>query len=999
MKVNGTNWLILATALFLSVALFNQCSDKSPASLPKTVDFNFHVRPILVKNCYLCHGPDSSSREADLRLDTFEAATALREGDIFAIKPGKPGKSAVIHRINSDDPDKLMPPPASNLSLTEREKAILEKWIDQGAEWKPHWAFIKPEKPEIPSVKNQEEIANKVDAFVLAKLEEQQLPIAPIANKYTLIRRLAYVLTGLPPHPADIEKFVNDSSPDAYEKLVDQYLNSLRFGERWARHWMDLVRYAETKGHEFDYPVQGAWQYRDYLIRAFNEDVPYPQLVKEQLAGDLLESPRWNKENGRNESQLGTLFYTMLEGKHSPVDLVIDESERIDNMIDVTTKTFQALTVACSRCHDHKFDPIPTTDYYALYGIMKSSRFSVKDANFTLEKAENLAELNQIKDEIRKLTARAWLEEVPLPVQAASIQETENDTETGYTLLGDFRNGDLSGWQSSGLAFGQHTTLGEPKFDSQSQRLVSFSEGQASSRQISTEIVGALRSPDFTITEDFITVRAKGKESFIRVIIDNFQLIQDPIYGELDMEVDDSKWRNYTVDVSPWKGHIAYLEIIPGYFERHYYKLPKDAYVEVAYALAYNGDLPSPLPLTGSADQNLSATISRWVDRKSSASDIQYLNQQLRRKSVYVPSAEINTLLQRQRELAQSLTDSAYFTGLTNGFEINSPVFLRGNPKTLSKETVPHRFLSSLSEDGLTFTSGGSNRKELAEAIVNPDNPLTSRVMVNRLWHHLFGRGIVETVDNFGLQGKLPTHPALLDYLAVKFQEEDGSVKEMLKLMVMSNTFQRAVVTDSLALSRDPENLLLSGYSLRRLEAESIRDGMLAVSGQLDPTMFGPSVSIHLTDFMQGRGRPRDSGPLDGNGRRSIYVEVRRNFLSPMMLTFDRPIPFSTFGKRNVTNVPAQSLMLMNDPLVLEQAKRMAQRLVDQTELDTRERIQQIYLWAFARPAREEEVAKAIAFLEQQAQEHKAEDISTSVAVWKDYCHTIFNMKEFIYLI
>ena len=999
MKASGITWLLLAVTLFLSVTLFNQCSEPSSVALPQTVDFNFHVRPILVKNCYLCHGPDSSSREADLRLDIFEAATAWREGDIFAIKPGKPQRSEVIHRINSDDPDKVMPPPASNLSLTEREKAILERWIDQGAEWKPHWAFIKPEEPEIPSVKAQEEVANEVDAFILAKLEEQRLPIAPIASKHTLIRRLAYVLTGLPPHPTDIERFINNTNPNAYEKLVDQYLSSPQFGERWARHWMDLARYAETKGHEFDYPVEGAWQYRDYLIRAFNQDIPYSQLVEEQLAGDLLEPTRWDKESGRNESQLGTLFLTMMEGKHSPVDLVIDETERIDNMIDVTTKTFQALTVACSRCHDHKFDPIPTTDYYALYGIMKSSRFSMADANLTLEKVDNLVKLNSIKQEIRRLTAQAWLEKAPVPIQTVSKREPSASTDLSYKVLGDFRNGDLADWQSSGLAFGRQTTLGKPRFDAQAQRLLSLSEGHASSRQISPGVVGALRSPNFTITEDFITVRARGKNSFIRVIIDNFQLIQDPIYGELDMEANQPEWKNYTVDVSPWKGHTAYLEMLPGYFQRQYYHLPTQAYIEVAYAQAYNGDLPSPPPLTSSSDNNLHAAIDRWIKGNSSAVDVQYLNQYLQQNPIDVPSTEINDLLQQQAKLSQAMVDSAYFTGLTEGFQINSPVFIRGNPKTLSEEKVPHRFLSSLSEDGVSFSSDESSRKELAEAIVNPNNPLTNRVIVNRLWHHLFGRGIVETVDNFGLQGKLPTHPALLDYLAVKFQQEGSSIKEIIKFMVISNTFRRAVVTDSLVSVQDPENLLLSGYPLRRLEAEAIRDGMLAVSGELDSILFGPSVPVHLTDFMQGRGRPQESGPLDGDGRRSIYLEVRRNFLSPMMLTFDRPIPFSTFGKRNATNVPAQSLMLMNDPLVLEQAERMAQRVIAKTELDTRERIQQIYLWAFARPAQEEEVNQAMTFLEQQAEVHQAKDISTSIAVWKDYCHTIFNMKEFIYLI
>ena len=345
------------------------------------------------------------------------------------------------------------------------------------------------------------------------------------------------------------------------------------------------------------------------------------------------------------------------------------------------------------------------------------------------------------------------------------------------------------------------------------------------------------------------------------------------------------------------------------------------------------------------------------------------------------------------------MVDSSYFAGITDGFGTDHPVFVRGNPKNPAQEKVPRRFLSSIPTEDSIFHSPGSGREELAAAINNPDNPLTSRVMVNRIWHYLFGRGIVETVDNFGLQGKLPTHPALLDFLAIKFQEEGGSIKKMIKYIVMSRTFQRAVVTGE--SSQDPENLWLAGFPLRRLEAEAIRDAMLTVSGSLDSTMYGPSVPVHLTDFMQGRGRPQKSGPLDGKGRRSIYLEVRRNFLSPMMLAFDRPIPFSTFGKRNTTNVPAQSLMLMNDPFVAEQAEVMAKRVIAQPDINLEERIQQIYQWAFGRRAKEEEVAQATAFLQQQAQAYQvqSEDLLQSVEVWKDYCHMIFNTKEFIYLI
>lgn len=1003
MKATDIGFLLPAILLFLAAAIFNQCAESPSVNLPETVDFNFHIRPILVKNCYLCHGPDSSSREAELRLDTFEGATALREGDTYAVLPGHPGKSEVVRRIHADDPNEVMPPPESNLSLSEQEKALLEKWIVQGAEWKAHWAFIPPEKPEIPQLKQEQEVANEIDAFMLTKLEEQQITPAPQASKQTLIRRLSYLLTGLPPHPADVQKFLADESPEAYEKVVDQYLNSPQFGERWARHWMDLVRYAETKGHEFDYPVQGAWQYRDYLIRAFNEDLPYPQLIREHLAGDLLKSPRWHAETGRNESVLGTTFFTLTEGKHSPVDLVIDESERVDNIIDVTTKTFQALTVACARCHDHKFDPIPTTDYYALYGVIKSSRFSIRDADLKLEEVEDLEKLQKVKDNIRALVAESWTGNEVLPVQKAALYESneEKRVEVAYEVIGDFRGQDLDGWQSIGKAFGNQTTLGEPVFNKNATQLIRLSEGKASSRSINTGVVGALRSPDFTISKDFIGIRALGKQSSIRIIIDNFQLIQDPIYGELEMRVDQDKWHNYTVDVSPWKGQQAYIEVIPGYFDRHDYKLPPDAFVEVSCALAYEKEWPEMPAIQTQQNLNLYQSVQRWAEGQSNPEQIRLLNKSLQQKPLNHLSAEIQQLHQLKQQLAHNFRDTAFFAGITDGFSINSPVFVRGNPKTPSAEKVPRRFLSSVPTEDSIFRSSGSGRMELAEAIVSPDNPLTSRVMVNRIWHYLFGKGIVETVDNFGLQGKLPTHPALLDYLAVRFQEEGGSLKKMVKFIVMSHAFQREVITRAALPKSDPENLLLSGFPLRRLEAEAIRDAMLTASGRLDSSMYGPSVPVHLTEFMQGRGRPQDSGPLDGDGRRSIYVEVRRNFLSPMMLTFDRPIPFSTFGKRNATNVPAQSLMLMNDPFVADQAEVMARRVLAQENLSLEERIQWIYQWSFARYAKAEEVNQAKAFLQQQAKTHEvsAENLMQSVQVWQDYCHTIFNMKEFIYLI
>ena len=351
--------------------------------------------------------------------------------------------------------------------------------------------------------------------------------------------------------------------------------------------------------------------------------------------------------------------------------------------------------------------------------------------------------------------------------------------------------------------------------------------------------------------------------------------------------------------------------------------------------------------------------------------------------------------------IAENETDNKdFYNGVVDGATINSPVFIRGSYKDPSSKKIPHHFLSALHVGDSVFHTPGSGRLELAASILSPNNPLTARVMVNRIWHYLFGKGIVETVDNFGLQGKLPTNLALLDYLAIRFQKDNWSVKKMIKLIVMSETFRRAVEAPEEMLKKDPANLYLAHFPVLRLEAEAIRDGMLMASGRLDTTMYGPSVFAWLSPFMNGRGKPDTSGPIDGAGRRSIYQEVRRNFLDPMMLTFDRPIPFSTFGKRNVTNVPAQSLFMMNDSLVVMQSELMAKRLLHQKDKSTDERIQMAYELALARPATEDEVAKAKAFLQKLAAIHKlsAKDGMNSIDIWKDYCQALFNLKEFIFL-
>ncbi|WP_422082377.1 PSD1 and planctomycete cytochrome C domain-containing protein [Ulvibacterium sp.] len=983
----------IVIAIGFLCTLISSCGDNEQFSepLPETVDFNFHIRPILVQNCYLCHGPDASGRKAELRLDTYEGATALLKEGGQAIVPGKPSKSQLIYRINHEAEDMVMPPPDSNYKLTEREKALLEKWIDQGAEWKPHWAFIKPETGIAPKG------GKAIDSLIHMRLRQKDLPKTSKADKNTLIRRVSYLLTGLPPSPEDVQRFVADSSPDAYENMVDGYLNSTGYGERWARHWMDLVRYAETKGHEFDYPIVGAYKYRDYLIRAFNEDVSYDQLLREHLAGDLLEESRENKETGISESPLGTAFYVMGEGKHSPVDIKKEEADRIDNMIDVTSKTFQGLTVSCAKCHDHKFDPITAADYYALYGIMESTRFT-PIADISMTTRQTAREIRDLNRYMRKIVADSWAEkDLHEMTSSKELQKQNPLLDTSFKVIGDFRNSGFDGWINNGLAFGERTTLGNPIMDQASGKLLGLDEGRASSKTLGTGIFGSLQSPNFILDTDYIGIRARGTNSTIRIIIDNFQLIQDPIYGELEQRINSKAWIDYVFDISPWKGHKAYIEILPGSYKGHYYSLPKDAFIEAQYAVTYDTEWPVEMkrPINGKPVKK-----ENWATLDLSADLVNGLNQRLGEGKLPSKFPELVTASDSSRQLIKNIEGGSFFYAITDGFGINSPVFNRGDHNDLLEGDIPRRFLSALPLGDVPFTSKGSGRLELAETMLNEDNPLTARVMVNRIWHHLFGKGIVETVDNFGLQGKLPSHPELLDYLAITFQKEGWSIKKMVRSIVTSETFKRSTARNEELMDKDPNNSYLASFPVRRLEAEAIRDGVLAVSGSLDSTMYGPPVKTYLTEFMQGRGRPNQSGPMDGAGRRSIYQEVRRNFLEPMMVTFDRPIPFSTFGNRNVTNVPAQSLTLMNDPFIARQAQIMAEKLLAQKELSFDQKVEWIYMRTFSRKPNPEEINKAKQFINGLRKMESTEtDSYNEVLIWKDFCHSIFNLKEFIYLI
>jgi len=968
-----------AVALLL-VSAVPAFAEEGQAADPAAVEFfEKKVRPILATRCHECHS--AAEQKGSLRLDS--RAAVMTGGDTGpAIVPSKPDESLLVDAVRYGDTYQM--PPTSQLAQEEIDTLV--EWVRQGAGWgveaaasepaakveafdlaarAQHWSFQPLADPAPPEVVEHAWVHTPVDRYILAKLEAANLRPAPAADKRTLIRRVTFDLTGLPPTPAEIDAFLTDTSGTAYETVVDRLLASPHYGERWARHWLDLVRYAETRGHEFDFDIPNAYRYRDYVIRALNADVPYDRFVIEHVAGDLLPEPRRNPEEGFNESIIGTGWYAFGEAVHSPVDVRGDEATRIDNQIDVFSKTFLGLTVSCARCHDHKFDAISTKDYYALAGYLQSSRYQQAYIDPPEQLADAIARLKAIRAEreqacrefIRAAYAPELTETAHREELLAKLQTTATANDRQDAVMFQFDGNDFGPWTATGAAFGDGPAqpldwdFCGPR-EAFPGRLLTA--GTAHSGRISPKLHGVLRSPTFEITTPRIWYRAYGEGGKVRLIVDGLELIRNPIYGGLEFTPGGHEPRWHEQDVSKWVGHRAYIELVDdgdGYVALEQVALSADA-----ASAAEPAPLLTPIATADSSSRNETL-------RKSFAA-----------------------FDERQRAIEQSLAPPRTVPALADGTSENEHVFIRGNHKTLGDE-VPRRFLEALGGTRHTPPDRGSGRLELARQLVSPECPLTSRIIVNRLWHHHFGSGLVRSPDDFGVMGQPPTHPKLLDYLAHDLVANGWSLKHLHRQMVLSSTYQMSSHVDPAVDAADPQNKLWHRMQVRRLEAEAIRDAVLAVSGQLDPAMYGPSVMPHLTEFMVGRGRPAESGPLDGDRRRSIYLAVRRNFLSPMFLAFDYPTPFTTIGRRGTSNVPAQALTMMNNPFVIQQAGLWAERVLKDPVATPEERVKSMYVTAFGREAEPSELESALAFA-----------ATNDAAAWAELAHVLLNVKEFIYI-
>jgi hypothetical protein len=980
--------------LVLSVASASAISAE-PEEHAAVEFFEKSVRPILVQRCQGCHGP--TKQKGKLRLDSREAVMAGGSTGP-AIVPGQPEASLLVGAINYGE--QLQMPPKSKLAADEI--AALTRWVKEGATWgadptvsgassgapaamvpleapgefqrrAKHWCFLPIRRDSPPEVRSAppDWPRNPIDAFLLSAMQRAGLSPAPEADRRTLIRRLSFDLIGLPPTPAEVAAFVADRAPDAYERLVDRLLASPRHGERWGRHWLDLARYAETAGHEFDYEILNAFRYRDYVIRAVNADLPYDRFVTEQIAGDLLETPRRHPTTGCNESILGTGFFFLGEGTHSPVDVREEQVRRMDNQIDVFSKTFLGLTVACARCHDHKFDPIRSADYYALAGFLRSSRHQQAFIDPADRRGSSLARLCELKQNLRGLLREAG-HFPPEPSRVAA------STASGQEVFETFDE-TFTGWDVTGDAFGSRpSATGDFRLSPRDgvAWLNPVRPGQAHSGLISGRLAGVLRSRSFTIERRYLHTLVSGQGGRINVVVDGYEKIRDPIYGGLMVTVnvgDQARW--ITQDLGMWLGHRAYLEIGDGataeYGGVQTRMAEHDGYVAVDEIRMSDEPRPPEHPPIDPAPIRLDALLAEIKAKRPALAE------------------RLKSDLSEYRALEASLPEPTLAPAIEDGTGEDERLLIRGNHRNLGPP-VPRRFLEVLGGGSPETPPAGSGRLELARRLVDPAaNPLVARVLVNRLWMHHFGEGLVKSVDDFGAMGQQPSHPELLDWLASEFIASGWSQKALHRRIVTSSAYRMSSALRPEADRLDPSNVYAHRMNVRRLEGETIRDALLAISGRLDEQMFGPSVSPFLSPFMDGRGRPTQSGPLDGDGRRSVYLNVRRNFLNPMFAAFDAPAPFSTMGRRNVSNVPAQALTLMNDPLVIHLAGLWAQRVVAAPGSIV-ERIDELYASAFGRPPAPDELRRCLAFLlKHPGPEPRA---------WADLCHILINVKEFIYI-
>ena len=879
----------------------------------QTVDFDRDIRPIFSNHCYACHGPDAETREADLRLDVQASLFAVRDEPL--VSPGDLKNSQLIHRITSKDDAVQMPPSDFLKPLSDDQILLLQRWVKQGAQWKEHWAWTTPKRPSIPVLKNSF-IKNDIDRFVLAKLKDEVVRPSKQADRVTLIRRLYFDLTGLPPTPAQVQAFLENTSSSAYQELVTHLLAQPQFGERMAMYWLDVVRYADSNGYHADKTRQVS-PYRDYVIEAFNSNKPYDTFVREQIAGDLIP-------NATVEQQVASAFNMLLQttdegGAQAKEYLAKYAADRVRN----TASAFMGVTFGCAQCHDHKYDPFTTKDFYQFASFFADiSEVGVGNAPaFPVIDAKRLAAIAQAKTAIARgqvtLTSAAKKMVQQRSVWEAGLIEKSrsNISLTPWQFLGSLsaESFDLAHDKS----FFDETVpidLATPVADVAWKQRDEFVDGKIHALPAQVNIAHYLFRT-LTAPQDMKLVLRLGSDDGIRVWVNGKEKLNKKIGRGVVVDQD-----KVTVDLKKGVNQLL-IKISQGggacgfYFNHGSSDLPAD--IQRIILIAKN---------------------------ERSEKDQTTLTNHFR--GTHPDLAVLREAISNSEKTLKQLTDSAPKTLMT---KVATPrvtrILPRGNWQDDSGEEVQPavpEFMQPLDVDGRR-----ANRLDLADWMIDTNNPLTARVFVNRLWKLLFGNGLAQPLDDIGSQGSRPIYPELLDWLAIDFMESGWDVKHMVKLLVASGTYQQSSNGSAALTARDPYNHLLARQSQFRLDAEMVRDSALAVSGLLTRDIGGVSVKPYQpAGYWKHMNFPkRKWTPSGGDNayRRGLYTHWQRMFLHPSLLAFDAPSREECTVERPRSNTPQQALVLLNDPTYVEAARVFALRIINEGGTDSKQRLN----WAF----------------------------------------------------
>ncbi len=988
--------LVLFVLLVTSAAAPAQSQELAPEDLEH---FESKIRPILVERCYQCHGADPERIRAGLALVDAEGLRA--GGDSGAvIVPGAPDDSLLVEVLRYEGPIQMPPDgrlPAAVVADFERwitlgapdpratDTPVVAARSDSGSAYdfgpgREHWAYRSMARAEPPAVENEAWVRGPIDRFILARLEADGLaPVGP-ATKRQLLRRITFDLTGLPPTPAEIDAFLADTRPDAYERVVDRLLASPRYGERWGRHWLDVARYADSNGLDENVAHRNAFRYRDWVIEAFNRDQPYDRFVQEQIAGDLLPG-------GTDEERFARLTATgfLAMGAKVLAEQDVDKMliDIVDEQVNVVGRAFLAEPVGCARCHDHKFDPIPTADYYALAGIMRSTKTMGGEGSRWVERplvAEATVEAYEAAQEEVETAQDA----VDAVVEARNeiLRRPRRAALAGYLLAAEEA---YPGWsddeQANRVALSEVARIAERDgleaavLERWVRAFYRYREGppvqgDGPNPSVVFEIWDAYVAADPS-TYGQVTDELRALIASEKVLI--APLTRSLVRGPAPTSLAEVAWRYaslFAVIEIAWDEHLQRLgledeeDLSPGDF-----RLPREQ--EELRRLVYGGGLCILcLPQTDEEEQY---------------------------------PADVAAELVRLRAIVEEREAAApprppYAMSVQEDEIVDLPVHIRGSHLNLADTPQPRGFLRVT--DHLVppppIPEGASGRLELARWITHPEHPLTARVMANRIWHWHFGRGLVDTPSNFGASGSAPTNLALLDWLARRFIDSGWSVKTMHRDILLSSTYRLSTDYSDANAAVDQGNLLHWRMNRRRLEIEPIRDALLQLAGTLDLTMGGRVEEYNPRGYVFSEGNTFGRFDFYAAPRRSVYMPVVRNAIYAIFAGFDFGNASDSVGGRPSTVVPSQALLMMNSEFVETQAGAFAQRLLAVPARSARERVDAAFVEAYGRPATELEVEDSLAFL--SLMRSSAPSGEEDIYAWSRLCHVMLGASEFIYL-